>query len=468
MGSVAVQRILASLLLGGVALVAGLLAFVGMHAVDFSPVVARLYLQLDFAVTPLARPFLALLCIASLAVAIWDLKRGTPRAGIMLALFVAAMVGVLLARSAAAFLLCWELMSLLSIFLVAAESARRTVRRAAFAYALMSQLSALAIAVALATLALNAGSGSFARIALHAVALPATTRGIVIGTAFIGFGAKAGLVPLQFWLPRAHPAAPANASALLSGVMLEIALFGLTLLVFSFAAPLPLIAGVVLLVVGLAGVLLGGLYAAIESELKRLLAYSSIEHLGVMTAALGLAAIGGAIENPMLVAVALVAMLFHAINHAAFKSLLFLGAGTLIERLDHVTDLDRLRGLARTTLRRSAPWLLVGCLAACALPPSNGFISEWFVLHGFILALGLGVPWLVFVAAFALLVLLLGGGLAAAGFVKFVGVALLGEPRREHIAEIPERNDFAVLALGLLAAICLLFGFLPALVALPL
>uniref|UniRef100_E6PF60 Hydrogenase 4, membrane subunit n=1 Tax=mine drainage metagenome TaxID=410659 RepID=E6PF60_9ZZZZ len=432
-----------------------------------SPIFAR-YLTLDFAATPLARPFLAFLAIGVIVVAIWNLKRGRAGAGIPLACFSAAMLGVLLAQSIFTFLLSWELMSLISIAVVATESERKSVRRATFAYALVSQLGALAMTISFAMLAVHAGSGSFAALAAAAPSLAPALRAGVLAGFFIGFGSKAGLVPLQFWLPRAHPAAPANASALLSGVMIEIALYALALGTFVLVAPVGAVAGIILLVAGLAGALFGGLYAAVESELKRLLAFSSIEHMGVMVSALGLAIAASALGFPALATVAFLAMLFHALNHTVLKTLLFLAAGTVVERMHHVTDLDRLRGLASGALKRSAPWILVGCLAAAALPPSNAFISEWLVFQGFIGATLSGNASLASVGLLGLFALLLGGGLAAAAFVKLFGIAFAGDPAPAQERETPEAFDAATIALAVAATLVLVLGIFPLLALHPL
>ncbi len=454
-----VRRTLASLFLAAVGVAAAAFAVLPpTTSIVTSSVFAR-YLSLEFVVTPLARPFLCFLAIGAIAVAIWNLKRGRADSGIALAFFCAAMVGVLLAQSAFAFLLCWESMSLISILIVASEHERKSVRRAAFAYAFVSQLGALALAIGFAILAVHAGSGSFSAIAAAATSLAPAARVAATVAVLLGFGSKAGLVPLQFWLPRAHPAAPANASALLSGVMLEIALYALVLSCFTLVAPVGVIAGTLLFLSGLAGALVGGLAAAAESELKRLLAYSSIEHIGVMVSALGLAVCASVLGFPALATLALLAMLFHALNHTALKTLLFLASGTVVERMHHVTDLDRLRGLGSVALKRSAPWILVGCVAAASLPPSNAFVSEWLVLHGFIGATLSGNGALVAIGVLGLFALLLGGGLAAAAFLKLFGLAFAGEPTSSH--ERPERFDASVAALALLALLVLALGIFP-------
>ncbi len=430
------------------------------------PAVAGALLRIDLGSSGPAAPFLIINAVVSIAVAIWGLKRGSPPDGMRLALFSAAMTGVLLAQSIVAFLLFWEGMSLVSAFLVATNHGKRFVRRAVFSYALVSQLGALSITAFLAILAVHAGTGAFAGIALASGTLPTGVRIAALSLAALGFGSKAGLVPLQFWLPRAHPAAPANASAMLSGIMLKLAVYGLLLACFVLAAPAPWAIGVALLLAGAASALLGGLYAAVESDIKRLLAFSSIENVGIIVATLGLAVLAAAMQQPALAALAIVALLFHSVNHAMFKSLLFLGAGTLVERL-HVTNLDQLGGLAKGALRRSALWMLLACMAASALPPLNGFASEWLVFNGFIHALAVGSPWFKALALFGIAALATTGGLAAAAFVKLYGVGFLGEPRHPAPVE-PEPFDASDAALALLGAASVAIGMIPSVVLRPL
>lgn len=453
----------ASLLLGG----AVSLAFiVRAPHVELQPAVLPELLRFEFAVTPLALPFLFIIGLIAPAVALWSLKRGEDADGLRLALFSVSMMSVLLSQSIAAFTFCWETMSLVSAFLVATHHERRTVRRAVFAYVLVSQLGALCIVVSFALLGAHAGSGSFARIASAGVTLSPGTRAAALALALLGFGSKAGLVPLQFWLPRAHPAAPAGASAMLSGVMLKIAVYGLLLVCFVLAAPAPWAFGVALLAAGAASAILGALYAAIESEMKRLLANSSIENLGIVAAALGLAVLAAAANQPALAALAILAVLFHSISHAAFKTLLFLGTGTLLERV-HQTSLDQLGGLAYGLMRRSAPSILVACMAAAALPPFIGFASEWLVFNGFIKAIAIEPRVFGTIAAIAIAALALSGGLAAAAFIKTFGIGFLGAPRHERAAK-PEDVDASVFALASLAAVCLAGGAFPALFVRPL
>jgi hydrogenase-4 component B len=433
-----------------------IIASLTVHAV---PAVFGELLRFDFAPSAVATPFLLINAAVAIAIAIWGLKRGAESDNLRLAFFAASMAAVLLSQSLVAFLLSWEAMSLISAFLVATNHTRRPVRRAVFSYVIVSQLGAFCITAFLALLAAHARTGAFSGMAAGAATLSTTTRTIALSLALVGFGSKAGLVPLQFWLPRAHPAAPANASAMLSGVMLKIAVYGLLLACFVLAAPAPWAIGLTLLLAGVASALLGALYAAIESEIKRLLAFSSIENIGIIVAALGLAVLAASLNEPALAGLAVAALIFHCINHAAFKSLLFLAAGTLVERL-HIANLDQLGGLAKGPLRRSAPWILIACMAAAALPPLNGFASEWLVFNGFIKALAFGSIAFKIVAVLGIAALATTGGLAAAAFVKLYGVGFLGEQRHPAAIE-PERFDASVLALCALGTVCVVLGIIP-------
>ncbi len=437
----------------------------GTPAFEITPLVAPDELRLDFASTTLALPFLGLIALVVPAVALWGLARGAPGDGWRLSLFVLAMIGVLLAQSVAAFFFAWETMSLVSAFLVGAHHERRDVRRALLSYILVSQLGALCIVAALALVGAHAGSFRFVDIARAAPALPPGLRSVVVALALAGFGSKAGIVPLHFWLPRAHPVAPPNASAQLSGVMLKVAIYGLLLLCFRIASPLPLGWGVVVVVFGLFTAITGALYAAVDSDFKRLLAYSSIENLGIITSVLGLAVTAMALHAPAAAQFALVALLVHTVTHAVFKSLLFLGAGNVAEAA-RTTDLEHLGGLGRT-MPLTAPLVLIGCAAAAALPPLSGFAAEWLIFTSFVRLLPAAPPLVAALAALAIGTLAAAGGLAALAFVKLFGIAFLGEPRTVRDIRA-ERPDAALAGLGWLGLLCIAFGLAPALLFSPL
>jgi len=422
-------------------------------------------LQLDFGASALALPFLAAIVLIFPAVTLWTLRRRHRSDFWLLALFAGAMASVLLARSVTAFAIAWEVMALLSAFLVLQHHERRYVRTAALWYLVTSQLGALCILAALALLGTNAASFSFADIARAAPALPAATREWVLALALIGFGSKAGLVPLHFWLPRAHPAAPANASAMLSGLMLSVALYGLLLVALQLASPVPAVFAFVVLGVGLLSAFAGALYACVDADIKRLLAFSSIENVGIVVAALALVLLARQYDQPAIAALALVALLFHVITHAIFKSLLFLIAGTVAESAG-TTDLEMLGGLFRS-LRYTAPLALLGCAVAAALPPTGGFASEWLVFRAFIGALVEGPLALRIAATVAITVLASSAGLAAIAYIKLYGIGFLGAPRSTHPIE-RDSFDGSFVGMAWLGVMLAIFGLWPELALQPL
>lgn len=417
---------------------------------------------LDWALAPLTAPFYALLGVLTIAVAVWNVPDG--RYGWRIAAFSLAMGAVLAARSVAAFMLAWECMALASVVIVAAHIEMRAVRRATFSYLIVSQVGALAVLGALALLAAHAGDTSFDAMAAAAPHLPQALRNAALGLALLGFGSKAGLFPLHFWLPRAHPVAPPNGSALLSGAMLKIAIYGLILIFFELAAPVAPAWGVAIIAVGAVSALGGILYAAVDTDLKRLLAYSSIEHVGIICIAIGAALVFAPI-NLTLSAAALTAALFHALNHALFKGSLFLAAGRVAKVLGTV-DLDRMGGLAA-----SMPWtsasVFVSMLAITALPPLNGFASEWLLFRTLASGMDLPDPVTRGAVAAALLALVITGGIAAACFAKVYGIAFLGRPRTPAPAIVRETFGWQSAGTGILALMCVALGALPLLALAP-
>jgi hydrogenase-4 component B len=424
-------------------------------------------LALTFAVTPLSAPFCALLAILATAVALWSARRGGSRDPLLIAFFTATMLLVLVARSVALFFFAWEAMSLVSAFLVAAHHERRGVRRATFTYLVVAQTGALCVLVALTLLALAAGDTSFAGIAAHAARLSPGLRDSVFVFALLGFGSKAGLMPLHFWLPRAHPVAPASASAMLSGAMLKVALYGLLVVTLELAAPGPSWWGITLVAIGTVSAVGGVLYALVDHDLKRLLAYHSVENVGIIVIGIGVALLARSSGSSALAGLALVAALFHIINHGLFKALLFLGAGTVNE-VEGTVDLERLGGLWGE-LVWTAPFFLIGCAAITGLPPFNGFASEWLTFQSLVGGVSGGGLTATFVLVAAIAGLALTGGLAAACFVKVFGVVFLGGSRRLGARpELRERLDSSTIGVGLLAGLCIVLGVVPTLAVVPL
>lgn len=438
--------------------------FSSSHPVTIgSPVVPAL--ALEYGCTGLARPFLLALGSIAVAVALWTLQRGAPWDGVKLAAFVLSMASVLVARSVAAFLFSWEVMALVSLFLVGTYHDLPSVRRALFSYGSISQVGTIAIALALILLGTAAQSFRFDDIAAAAGQLTPGMRSTIVALAVIGFGSKAGLVPLHFWLPRAHPAAPANASALLSGAMLNVAIFGLLLVTAALAAPVPAQWGAVVAGLGAVTAIAGAVSATLESDIKRLLADSSIENVGIVVTSIGVFLIARACGLSGIAGLALLAALFHALNHGFFKSALFLGAGT-VAQTSGTADLERLGSLARC-LPWTAAAVAVASAAAAALPSTNGFASEWLVFRAFTEAARSQLPLLSGAGIAAIAAIAIAGGLAAIAAVKLVAGAFLGASRAAH-AVVPERLDPAASAVLALGAVVLASGIAPGLVVAPL
>lgn len=423
--------------------------------------------SLDIGVTPLAWPFLGLIALVLPPVLVWSIKTAFRRDVPMLTLFAVSLALVVLAQSVVAFVFAWEMMALGSTFLVATCHEKQHVRRAVLSYLIMSQVGTACIVASLALLAAHAHGGAFSDIARAASSLPIDLRYWALSLALIGFGSKAGLVPLHFWLPSAHPAAPSNASAMLSGAMLSVAVYGLAEFGFSLAAPVPFTFALVVVGLGALSAFVGSLYVAVDSDIKRLLAYSSIENSGISVSVLGLAFAAMSFGNVALAGLALTAVLLHSISHGFFKSLLFLGSGTILHA-SGTTDLEHLGGLFRT-LRLSAPLILLGCMGAAALPPTSGFSSEWLIFRAFIEALNSGPGALRIGAAIVIATLAVAGGLAALGFAKLFGIGFLGDARSpRHAVATVERFDASVGGLALLALMLLAVGLIPRIVLVPL
>lgn len=368
-------------------------------------------------------------------------------------LFLGSMLLVLGARDAFSFLLAWESMALLSAVLVVGLRPTGQVLSAGYLYLAMTHLATVALLVAFGLLAASAG-GQLDFLAWRAAAatLSPALRDAVFVLAFIGFGTKAGTLPLHAWLPRAHPVAPSHVSAVMSGVMIKTGIYGLLRIVVDVLGGGPDWWGVVVLAAGASSAVLGVLYALMQHDLKRLLAFHSIENIGIILLGLGAALVLAAHGERSLAALALAAALFHSLNHAVFKSLLFLGAGAVLSATG-LRDLNRLGGLARA-MPVTALTFGIGAAAISGLPPLNGFASEWLVFQGLLgSAAAEPVPAAVrFVAAAAIGALALTSALAVACFVKATGVTFLGLPRSSAAAAAHETRRPARLALVLLAA----------------
>ncbi len=377
--------------------------------------------------------------------------------GLFTGLFIFGMLLVLLADDAFVFMISWELMSVSSYFLVAYQHEHAANRRAAFLYLLMAHVGGLAILLGFGVLAGFGGSYIFD--AMRATELSPTWASIAFALAFFGFGMKAGMVPLHAWLPEAHPVAPSHISALMSGVMIKVAIYGLIRFTYDLVGDIQWQWGLVLLIIGSSTTLLGVLYALLRNNLKRLLAYSSIENIGIIFCGLGLSMIFIGSGHMMLGVLGLMAALYHILSHALFKGLLFLGAGA-IAHATHEYDLNNMGGLIRR-MPQTAVFFLIGCLSISGLPALTGFVSEWLTFQTALQAPVLASGVLRSIIPVAAAVLALSAALAAACFVKVYGVAFLGMARSRHVARAREVDIGMRAGMGLLAVLCVIFGIFP-------
>jgi len=378
----------------------------------------------------------------------------------LFALLLVALVGVVTAQAMVPFLAAWEVMALSAYLLIMFESEQAAVRRAGFIYIVLTHLSTLALVAMFAALSVHAEGQSFAALAAGNQT-PGAVRTLGLVLALAGFGLKAGVVPLHFWLPGAHAAAPSHVSAVLSGVMLKMGIYGLLRVLSLLGAPPPWF-GWTLFGLGLGSGVLGVLWALGQHDLKRLLAYHSVENIGIILLGLGVGLLGLAYGQPLVAVLGLTGALLHTLNHALFKSLLFLGAGAVL-RATGTRVIDQLGGLGR-----ALPWTAlafgVGSVAIVGLPPLNGFLSEWVIFRGLFVAGGSREVIRFAVMGAAGLGLI--GALALACFAKVAGVVFLGNPRSPADASLspgdPPPNMLAPMLV--LAGVCAGIGLMPSLI----
>jgi formate hydrogenlyase subunit 3/multisubunit Na+/H+ antiporter MnhD subunit len=371
--------------------------------------------------------------------------------------FLAGMNLVVLADDAFTFLLCWELMSLVSWALVMSHHREGDNIRAGYIYLVMANFGTLALLLTFGLLAGPVGAYDFA--AIRAAQHPPLMAALVLAFALLGGGSKAGLVPLHVWLPLAHPAAPSHVSGLMSGVMTKVAVYAFIRIVFDLLKAPSWWASMTVLALAAATALLGVLYALMQHDLKRLLAYHTVENIGIIFIGLGLALGFSANGMAGAAALALTAALFHVFNHSLFKSLLFFGAGSVLTETSE-RDMEKLGGLIHRMPLASFNFL-VGCVAISALPPLNGFVSEWLTFQAILLSPALPQWGLKILIPGVGAVLALSAALAAACFVKAFGVTFLGRPRTAAVTQAGEADRWSLTAMFSLATLCLLAGILP-------
>jgi len=368
---------------------------------------------------------------------------------------VASMALLVGARNAFLFMVAWETMALAAFGLVSSEHEKPEVRKAGLLYLLCTHVGSLCLLALFALLGRNAGSLEFSAFAA-APALPAAQRTAVFLLALVGFGMKAGFMPLHIWLQEAHPAAPSHASAAMSGVMIEMGLYGL-LRLLALLGPVSAAAAVFLVALGLTTALFGIMFAMAQRDFKRLLAYSSIENIGIILAAAGLGCYGLACGSPSLALLGFAGAILHTLNHGLFKSLLFLSAGAVYQAVG-TRDIEACGGL-----QKSMPWTCgltaIGAAAICGLPPLNGFTGEWLIYSWLLRPdAGHGMR----AAALAAAILALVGAFAVVAFSKFYGLTCLGQPRSAAARDAREPAWIMLGPMALLAALCIGIGVFPA------
>jgi len=374
----------------------------------------------------------------------------------LLNLLLLALTLVFTASNILFFLIAWELTAVAAYFLVVFDHESAESRSGGLLYFLMSRGGTGMLFAGFLLLASAAGSLEFS--ALHGIGqqLPPFLGAGAFLFLFFGFGVKAGIIPLHIWLPAAHPVAPSNVSALMSGIVIKAGIYGMARVFFDFYGALPVWAGMLVLVVGVVSALLGVLYALMEHDLKRLLAYHSIENIGIILMGFGSALLFRAFGHPDLAALALIAGLFHTLNHGVFKCLLFLGAGSVLQAT-HTRNMEKMGGLIRR-MPSTALYFLIGAIAISGLPPLNGFVSEWFTYQALLAGFGAtpALTRLAFPIAGALLALT--AALAAACFVKAFGITFLALPRSEEAGHAKEVSLSMQSGMALLALACVLLG----------
>jgi hydrogenase-4 component B len=425
------------------------------------------YIKLTVRLDALSGFFLLIVGLLGFALSTYSLGYakgffGRKNVGVLGAFFNALLLAttlVVVADNVWMFLIGWEVMALTAYCLVSFEHERPEVRDAGVLYFVMSHIDAGCII--LGFLLLFQASGDFSFASLHDIGATMSPhrRDAAFVLFLLGFGIKAGIVPFHIWLPAAHPVAPSNVSALMSGVLIKTGIYGLTRVCFEFLGTPPLWWGVTVLTVGTISAVLGVLYALMEHDLKRLLAYHSIENIGIILMGLGAALMFLHTGHPALATLALVAGLFHTINHATFKGLLFLGAGAVLHAT-HTRNMEDMGGLAKR-MPQTAFFFLVGAVAISALPPLNGFVSEWLTYQALLQGFGTtaSLTRLIFPLSGAMLALT--GALAAACFVKAFGITFLAQPRSEHAAAAEEVALSMRCGMAVLAAACVALGLFP-------
>lgn len=385
-------------------------------------------------------------------------KRGVGLFNLLYNVFIISMILVITSGNVIGFLIAWELMSLISYFLVIFEGEQAENRKAGTLYLIMTHIGTAFLIIAF--MLTYKYTQSF-DIGVNISAIPDNIRNAVFVLLLIGFGTKAGVIPFHIWLPHAHPAAPSNVSALMSGIMIKTAVYGILRFAFVPFAEKPMWWGAAILVVGAVSAVLGVAYAFMENNIKRLLAYSSIENIGIILIGTGISFMAYSAGNMALCGLSMTASLLHLLNHTIFKGALFMGAGS-IHYATHTKDMEELGGLMKK-MPYTGLLFLAAALSISAVPPFNGFVSEWLTYQSLFMSLSTNTSAVNLITMLSVAALAMAGALAAACFVKLIGIAFLGLGRSEHAEKASEVPAAMRLGQGLLTVLCIVLGVFPSL-----
>jgi hydrogenase-4 component B len=449
--------------MGALALVVSGLYLSSGHQISISSVPISPAFAFAFYADSLSGFFVAVISILALAVSLYSIgytkdfvNQGL--LGFLYNLFILSMYAVVLSGNIITFLISWETMSVVSYFLVTFDRDKKSAK-AGLIYAIMTHIGTGFIIVLFLVLYKYTGQMDFQGIKAVMSNIPANIKSLVFIFSVVGFGTKAGIIPLHTWLPKAHPAAPSNISALMSGVMIKTGIYGFVRICMDVVGQGPTWWGIAIIVIGAVSSILGVLYALMEHDIKRLLAYHSVENIGIILLGLGASMMFRSDGLYTLSAIAVIAALYHTVNHALFKGLLFLGAGSVVHAT-HTKNMEDMGGLIKS-MPYTGLTFLIGSVSICALPPFNGFVSEWITYQALIL--GFQAPSVAekIISPLGGAALALTGALAAACFVKAFGISFLGAPRSHHAGHAKESSPSMITGMSILALLCLAFGVFP-------
>ena len=446
----------ANLIIAGLYLSSGTL--ISVPSIPISPA-----LEFSFHGDALSGFFVTIISILTLSVSIYSIgyTKNIGNKGLMgflYNLFILSMYAVVLSGNIITFLISWETMSVVSYFLVTFDRNEKSAK-AGLLYAVMTHIGTAFIIILFLVLYKYTGHMDFSGMRAASAEIPEDLKTLVFIFSIIGFGTKAGIIPFHTWLPRAHPTAPSNISSLMSGVMIKTGIYGFIRISMDVLGHGPEWWGITIIVIGAVSSVIGVLYALMEHDIKKLLAYHSIENIGIILLGIGSSMMFGSNGMYALSAIALIAGLYHTLNHAIFKGLLFLGAGSMMHAT-HTKNMEDMGGLIKS-MPYTGLFFLIGSVSICALPPFNGFVSEWLTYQA--LLLGFNAPSITskIISPLGGAALALTGALAAACFVKAFGISFLGVPRSRHAQDAKESSASMIVGMAILAALCLFAGIFP-------